>query len=167
MLYPRYAFQNSVLYIDQPEKYENLVRAGLLSYPVNFEFCPNDLNAALERLKISKPDLIISSLEFERGSVLEFVRKIRTELKSVPSIYISEPHLIEVQKQILKTGGAFDLVQRSDELDELIRKMDHAVRVSREFKKTRIESFIELHEASIEKGVTVIELLGSKEDALH
>ena len=131
MPYPQYAFQHSILYIDQPEKYESLVRSGLLSYPVNFEFCPNDLKAALNKIETSKPDLVISSLEFQSGSVLEFVEKVKNSLARTPAIYISEPHLLDIQKQIIKAGGAFDLIQRSSALDELIRKMDHAVRVTR------------------------------------
>ena len=168
MAYPRYSFQHSILFIDRPEKYEELVASGLLSFPVHFEFCPNNLASAVSSIEQTKPDLIIASLEFQDTTILEFIEKVKANLGRIPLIYISEPHLSDVQKQILKTGAAFDFAQRSNQPDDLICKMDHAVRVTREFKRSRGEAFIALHDESIEKGIPVSELLLQVgEDPLH
>ncbi len=167
MSYPRYSFQHSILYIDQPERYVAMVASGLLNFPVHFEFCSNDINEALARMKSGTHDLIISALDLQGGSVLDFIGKIKEKLAQIPAIYISEPHLLDVQKKLLKTGGVFDILQRAKLPDELFQKMDQAVRVTCAFKRTRAEAFIELHEASIKKGVPVVELLDPDDDSLH
>ena len=126
-----------MLYIDEPQKYETVLRSGLLSCPAYFEFCRNDVSLALNKIEEVKPDLIITALEFQEGSVLEFIEKIKSNLSRIPSIYISEPHLLDIQKKLAEsTGGTYEIVLRSNEPTELIQKVDQLVRVSREYRKT-------------------------------
>ena len=167
MPFPHFSFQNSVLFIDQQDQYENLIRGGLLSYPVHFEFCENSNSGdAIKRIESSKPDLIVSSMEFKDGSFLDFAHKIHNEMSKIPAIYITEDHLHEVQNKVLKMG-IFDLVTRDAAVSELIRKMNHAVMASKVFRKSRSESFIEMHEKSKEQGVAMASMFDSMLEQLH
>ena len=162
-MYPQYSFQHSVLIIDRLEKSESLIKNGLLTYPANFEFCAADYDLALKSVKRSRPDLLVISLDFEKGSSLEFAKKLREGFLTTPSIFLSEPHLLETQKEMLKLG-AFDLINHPQgEPAELIRRMDRAVKITRKL-KTRAESFIELHEESRNQGRAIAELLEEKNE---
>lgn len=162
MAYPRYSFQHSVLFIDQTTQTEAMIRQGLLSYPVHFEFCENRLSEALEKIETTRPDLIVSSLDFKEGSVLDLAKTLHHKPVKTPTIYLVDPTVSEMQQQVIKEGGVFDWVARGSDFSELLRKMNHAVMVSREFRKTRSESFIELHEESKATGLPVNELLLKK-----
>jgi DNA-binding NtrC family response regulator len=162
-MYPQYSFQNSILIIDQLTKSESLVKNGLLSYAANFEFCPADYDLALQSISKNKPDLMVISLDFEKGSSLDFAKELQKRYFSTPSIFLSEAHLFEIQQTVLKLG-AFDLIQHPDgHPAELIRRIDRAVRVTRKL-KTRAESFVELHEQSRTQGKVIAELLEEKNE---
>ena len=161
MTVPHFSFQSTVLVIDELSKSEALIRNGLLSYPANFEFCSSEFPEVMGSLSKSKPDLLVVSLEFQKGSVLDFAEKTRKEWANIPSIYVTEPHLLDMQKAVIRMG-AFDIIPRPTlDTSELIRKIDRAVRVTRKL-KTRAESFIELHEESRVKGIAVATLLDEK-----
>jgi DNA-binding response OmpR family regulator len=128
MSYPLYGFQHSVLIIDDFSKSAQMIRSGLLSYPTQFEFCPSEYEIAVERIHVLKPDLVVVSLEFIQGSVIDFVEKTRKNQPSLPSIFLTEPHLIEIQTAILSMGGEFNMIARpTAEPSELLHRMDRAM----------------------------------------
>ena len=129
-MYPQYSFQRSVLVIDDLRKSENLIRQGLLSYSAQFEFCQADYEKALSRVKDTRPDIIIVSLEFEKGSVLKFAEKMK-EWAHLPSILITEPHLLDIQQTVLKLA-AFEIIERPvNGPADLMSRMDQMTRIYR------------------------------------
>jgi DNA-binding NtrC family response regulator len=156
------AVPQSILLIDRPDKVESLVRSGILSCSVQIDFCMGRKRDALKRIEQSPPDLIISSLEYDDGNAIELVSEMQSKVGAIPSIFITEPAQLEMQKQLLKMG-AFDVVQRPFEMPDLMQKIDRAVRHSRGYgKKTRIESFLEyqkLTDESKTRGILVSELI--------
>jgi DNA-binding NtrC family response regulator len=158
----------SILVIEHPQKVETLLRSGILSCAVQIEFCMGKKTEALRVIERESPDLVISSLEYVDGNAVELVREMNAKFGSIPSIFITEPGQLDLQKQILKMG-AFDIVQRPFEMPDLMRKIDRAVRHARGYgKKSRIESFIEyqkLIEESQSRGILVSELIDLKTSA--
>ena len=156
------ALPPSILVIDHPQKVESLVRSGILSCSVQVQFCLGKKADAIKIIEQSAPDLIVSSLEYIDGNALELVHEMNSKLGAIPSIFITDPEQIELQKQVLKVG-AFDVVQRPFEMPDLMKKIDRAVRHSRGYgKKTRIESFLEyqkLTDESKSRGISVSELI--------
>jgi DNA-binding NtrC family response regulator len=138
MSYPRFSFQQSVLFIDDQTKFENLIRNGLLGLNAQYEFCPSRVSAALERLEAETPDLIVSTLDFKEGNVLEFVGKNRDFLSQVPSIYLSEPHTLDLEAELAKLGN-FNVMERKRDPLELIRKMAQVIAESIEKPKPRLK----------------------------
>ena len=126
MSQPRFLFQQSVLFIDDQPQFENLIRKGLLNFPAEYEFCPSRLSTALERLQGETPDLIVSSLDFKEGSVLELIRKTGGFLEKVPSLYLSEPHLADIEAEMAMMGR-FQILDRKAGPLELIRKMAQVI----------------------------------------
>ncbi len=126
MPYPRFSFQQSVLFIDDQSKFENMIRNGLLNLSAQYEFCPSRESAALAKLEKETPDLIVSTLEYKEGNVLDFVRKHQTFLGQVPSIYLSEPHLVDLESELVKLGG-FHVVERTRDPLDLMRKMAQVI----------------------------------------
>jgi CheY-like chemotaxis protein len=123
MSYPQYSFQHSVLVISDFGKSEKMIRGGLLSYPVQFEFCPGDYEKAIEKITHRQPDILVVSLEFQIGSVLEFIEKTRKNWAHVPSIFLSEPHLLEIQKAAMHLGATEIVPYPVSEAGELIHKI--------------------------------------------
>ncbi len=122
MSYPRFSFQQSVLFIDDQSKFENLIRNGLLGLNAQYEFCPSRVSTALERLEAETPDLIVSTLEYKEGTVLDFVGKHKEFLSQVPSIYLTEPHTVDLEAELAKLGE-FNVMERKRDPLDLIRKM--------------------------------------------
>jgi DNA-binding NtrC family response regulator len=137
MSYPRFSFQRSVLFIDDQTKFENLIRNGLLGLNAQYEFCPSRVSSALERLEAETPDLIVSTLDFKEGNVLEFVGKNREFLAQVPSIYLSDPHTVDLEAELAKLGS-FLVVERKRDPLELIRKMAQLIAESMDKPKPRL-----------------------------
>jgi two-component SAPR family response regulator len=128
MSQPRYGFQHSVLFIDDFSKTEQLIRSGLLFCPIQFEFCPNDYEIAMQKIVQVKPDLIVSSLEFKMGSVVEFIEKTRKNFSQLPAIYLTEPHLDHVQNSIFKWNEEINLIARpTSEPSELVKLMEKTI----------------------------------------
>ena len=130
MSQPRIPFGQSVLFIDDQTKFENLIRGGLFSYPAEYEFCPSRLSVALERFRGETPDLIVSTLEYNEGNVLELVRSSHAILERVPTVFVSEPHLADVEAQ-LALEGRFQVVERTMDPQTLIQKMAEVIAESR------------------------------------
>jgi DNA-binding NtrC family response regulator len=125
---PHYNFQRSVLVIDDLRKSETLIKQGLLSYPVHFEFCQADCDKAILKLSKNHHDLVIVSLEFEIGSILKFAEKMHQEWTNLPSIFMTEPHLLDIQKSLLKVA-AFEIIERPvNGPADLIHRMDQVAR---------------------------------------
>jgi DNA-binding NtrC family response regulator len=158
MMYPQYAFQHSVLVIDHLSNSELLVRGGLLSYPVNFEFCPGDQELALKKIIQSKPDLLLVSVEFEKGNILEFAQKTQELHSTLPAIFMTNPKLTEIQNSIVSLGAFDFILHPGSEPKELIRRMDRALSVTRKY-RNGTDSYRELREASRAKGRAIAELL--------
>jgi DNA-binding NtrC family response regulator len=121
MSYPRFSFQQSVLFIDDQNKFENLIRNGLLSLSAQCEFCPSRVSTAVERLQVEVPDLIVTTLDFKEGNVIDFVRNHRDFLEQVPSIYLAEPHLGDLEAELAKMGK-FEVMERKRDPLDLMRK---------------------------------------------
>jgi DNA-binding NtrC family response regulator len=138
MSYPRFSFQQSVLFIDDQSKFENLIRNGLLGLNAQYEFCPSRVSAAVERLEAETPDLIVSTLEFKEGNVIDFVGKHREFLAQVPSIYLSEPHTVDLEAELAKLGE-FNVMERRRDPLELIRKMAQLIAESIDKPKPRLK----------------------------
>jgi len=119
-------FQQSVLFIDDQTQFENLIRKGLFSLPAEYEFCPSRVSTALERLQGETPDLIVSTLDFKEGSVLDLIRKTHGFLDKVPSLYLSEPHLADIEAEMAMMGR-FTIMDRKTGPLELIRKMAQVI----------------------------------------
>ena len=122
----RFNFLQSVLFIDDQTKFENLIRGGLLTFPAQYEFCPSRVSTVLERLQGEVPDLIVSTLEFTDGSALDLIRKSNGFLEKVPSIYLSEPHLADVEAE-MALAGRFNVMERKSGPLDLIRKMAQVI----------------------------------------
>ena len=127
MSYPQYSFQHSVLVINDLGKSEKILRS-LLSYPVQFEFCPSDYDQAIAKLSQQKPDLIVVSLDFKKGSVIEFAKKARNTWANLPSLYLTEPHLIELQNTVQQLGEIEVISYPLADTSELMTKVDYMVR---------------------------------------
>ncbi len=138
MSYPRFSFQQSVLFIDDQSKFENLIRNGLLGLNAQYEFCPSRVSTALERLEAETPDLIVSTLEYKEGTVLDFVGKHREFLSQVPSIYLTEPHTVDLEAELAKLGE-FNVMERKRDPLELIRKMAQLIAESIDKPKPRLK----------------------------
>lgn len=140
MSYPQYSFQKSLLFIDDFTLSESFIRTGLLSYPVQFEFCPSRFGDAVRSLERRPPDILVVSLAFQEGLALDFAKKIHETLAHVPAIYMTEPHLESIQAEVLKLG-IVDICPRPQDASELIRRVNQAVHASneREFRKTQKE----------------------------
>jgi DNA-binding NtrC family response regulator len=138
MSYPRFSFQQSVLFIDDQTKFENLIRNGLLGLNAQYEFCPSRVSTALERLEAETPDLIVSTLEYKEGTVLDFVGKHREFLSQVPSIYLTEPHTVDLEAELAKLGE-FNVMERKRDPLELIRKMAQLIAESIDKPKPRLK----------------------------
>ena len=141
MSHPSLAFQQSVLFIDDQTKFENLIRGGLLSFPAQYEFCPSRVSTALERLQKETPDLIVATLDFSEGSILELVQKTKGFLETVPSIYLSEPHLADIEAE-MALHGCFHVMERNPDPLALIRKMSQVIaeNIHREKPRFRLNS---------------------------
>jgi len=126
MSHPSFAFQQSVLFIDDQTKFENLIRSGLFSFPAQYEFCPSRVSTALERLQKETPDLIVATLDFSEGSILELVQKTKGFLEHIPSIYLSEPHLADIEAE-MALHGRFNVLERNPDPLALIRKMSQVI----------------------------------------
>ncbi|MBU6155076.1 MAG: hypothetical protein KGP28_12295 [Bdellovibrionales bacterium] len=122
MSHPRFLFQQSVLFIDEQSQFESLIRKGLFSCPAEYEFCPSRLSKAYERLQGDTPDLIVSTLDFKEGSILELIRKTGGFLEKVPALYLSEPHLADIEAE-MSLLGQFNILDRKAGPLEIIRKM--------------------------------------------
>ncbi|NDF14809.1 hypothetical protein EB061_05750 [bacterium] len=119
-------FSQSVLFIDDQTKFESLIRGGLLSYPAEYEFCPSRLNTALERFRGETPDLIVSTLEYLEGNVLDLIRGSHGLLERVPAMFISEPYMADLEAQ-LALEGRFQVVERTMDSQVLIQRMAEAI----------------------------------------
>jgi hypothetical protein len=122
MSHSPFLFQQSVLFIDDQSQFESLIRKGLFSCPAEYEFCPSRFSKAYERLQGETPDLIVSTLDFKEGSVLELIRKAGGFLEKVPAIYLSEPHLADIEAE-MSLMGRFNILDRKAGPLEIIRKM--------------------------------------------
>ncbi len=137
MAHPPFTFQRSVLFIDDQTRFENLIRGGLLSFPAQYEFCPSRVSTTLERLEKETPDLMVVTLDFAEGSVLELVEKTRGFIETVPAIYLSEPHLADIEAE-MALRGRFQVMKRSPDPLALIRKMSQMILESESRPKTRL-----------------------------
>lgn len=159
------AAPQSILVIDHPQKIEKMVQSGLLSCAVQVQFCLGKKSDALKVIERDTPDLIISSLEYIDGNAAQLVAEMQAKVGVIPSIFITEPEQLELQKQVLKLG-AFDVIQRPYEIADLMKRIDRAVRHARGYgKKTRIESFLEyqkLADESKSRGISVSDLIELK-----
>ncbi|NDG83706.1 MAG: hypothetical protein EBX52_01540 [Proteobacteria bacterium] len=126
MEYPSFAFQQSILFIDDQTRFESLIRGGLLNFPAQYEFCPSRVATALERLEQETPDLIVATLDFSEGSILELVQKTEGFIENVPAIYLSEPHLADVEAE-MALRGRFMVMEREADPLSLIRKMSQLI----------------------------------------
>jgi CheY-like chemotaxis protein len=126
MSYPRFTFQQSILFIDDQTKFENLIRAGLFQLPAQYEFCPSRVSVALDRLQVETPDLIVSTLDFREGRVTDFIRSTQGQLASIPAIYLSEPHLADIEAEVALLGK-FQVMERQKDPLELLRKMSQVI----------------------------------------
>jgi DNA-binding NtrC family response regulator len=126
MIHPKFTFQQSVLFIDDQTKFENLIRNGLLNFPAQYEFCPSRVSTAMERLQSETPDLIVSTLDYREGNVLELIRGTNGYLEKVPSIYLSEPHLADLEAEVASLGR-FTIMERKADPLELVRKMAQVI----------------------------------------
>jgi hypothetical protein len=126
MSHPRFLFQQSVLFIDDQSQFENLIRKGLLSCPAEYEFCPSRFSKAFERLQGETPDLIVSTLDFKEGSILDLIRKTGGYLEKVPTLYLSEPHLADIEAE-MSLLGRFNILDRKAGPLEIIRKMAQVI----------------------------------------
>ena len=126
MIRSQFVFQQSVLFIDDQTKFENLIRNGLLNFPAQYEFCPSRVLTALDRLQNQTPDLIVSTLEFREGSVLDLIKSTRGYLNQVPAIYLSEPHLADLEAEVAAMGN-FEITERSADPLELIQRMARVI----------------------------------------
>ncbi len=126
MSHPRLLFQQSVLFIDDQSQFENLIRKGLFSCPAEYEFCPSRFTKAYERLQGETPDLIVSTLDFKEGSVLDLIRKTGGFLEKVPTLYLSEPHLADIEAE-MSLMGRFNILDRKTGPLEIIRKMAQVI----------------------------------------
>lgn len=95
------------------------------------------MSTALERLEAETPDLIVSTLEYKEGNVIDFVGKHRAFLNQVPSIYLSEPHTVDLEAELAKLGS-FNVVERKRDPLELIRKMAQLIAESMDKPKPRL-----------------------------
>jgi DNA-binding NtrC family response regulator len=150
MSYPRFSFQQSVLFIDDQSKFENLIRNGLLGLNAQYEFCPSRVSTALERLEAETPDLIVSTLEYKEGTVLDFVGKHKEFLSQVPSIYLTEPHTVDLEAELAKLGH-FNLMERKRDPLELIRKMAQLIAESIDKPKPRLKLVSSQSEEQVRK----------------
>jgi hypothetical protein len=137
MAHPSFTFQRSVLFIDDQTRFENLIRGGLLSFPAQYEFCPSRVSTTLERLEKETPDLMVVTLDFSEGSVLELVEKTRGFIETVPAIYLSEPHLADIEAE-MALRGRFQVMKRSPDPLALIRKMSQMIMEAESRPKTRL-----------------------------
>lgn len=126
MSQPRYSLNQSVLFIDDQTKFENLIRGGLFSYPVEYEFCPRRISTAVERFKGEVPDLIVATMEYLDGNVLDLIKNSQGYLDRVPAVFISEPYLADVEAQ-LALQGRYEIVERNIDPLSLIRKMAQVI----------------------------------------
>ena len=126
MSHPRFLFQQSVLFIDDQSQFESLIRKGLFSCAAEYEFCPSRVSKAYERLQGETPDLIVSTLDFKEGSVLDLFRKTNGYLQKIPALYLSEPHLADVEAE-MSLIGKFNILDRKAGPLEIIRKMAQLV----------------------------------------
>jgi CheY-like chemotaxis protein len=126
MSQPRYSLSQSVLFIDDQTKFESLIRGGLFSYPAEYEFCPSRISTAVERFKGERPDLIVTTMEFLDGTALDLIRSAPGYLERVPAVFISEPHLADLEAQLAQQGR-FQVVERAVDPLNLIRKMAQAI----------------------------------------
>jgi DNA-binding NtrC family response regulator len=150
MSYPRFSFQQSVLFIDDQSKFENLIRNGLLGLNAQYEFCPSRVSTALERLEAETPDLIVSTLEYKEGTVLDFVGKHKEFLSQVPSIYLTEPHTVDLEAELAKLGE-FNVMERKRDPLDLIRKMAQMIAESIDKPKPRLKLVSSQSEEQVRK----------------
>jgi DNA-binding NtrC family response regulator len=163
-------FQQKVLVVEQPARLEYLLRLGLLNFPVQMTFITNHREKVLHALETEQPDLLISTLQFADGTATDLIHDMEKKIGILPSIFITEPSTLEVQKQVLRLG-AFDLVPQPVQIDDLHRKMDHTLQVTRKLHhtKSRLESFIEYQNLFLESkklGISVSEYLELKKSGL-
>lgn len=93
------------------------------------------MGLALAKIEEVRPDLIISSLEITEGSALEFVKKIKAHAAQIPSIFLSEPHLVDIETKLMQTEGGLEVVSRSQGPIELIKKIEHVVTLTRDYRR--------------------------------
>jgi DNA-binding NtrC family response regulator len=162
-----YSAQSSILFVDHSNNIEQLVRNGMLAYPCYMQFSPDSREKALELIKRDPPDLIVSSLQLSDGTGLDLVREMQLKVGKLPAILIANeidnPQQSELKKEA-RRSGIFDLIEIPFDVQDLIRKMDRAVRATKAFRRqTRLESFVEyekLHSESQSKGILISDLLG-------
>ena len=126
MSHPTFAFQHSILFIDDISKSENFIRTGLLAYPVHFEFCAGTLEDAIQAIEKSTHDILVVSLQFQDGLVLDFAQHVQKHFHQVSSIYMVEQNLLQLQSQVLKYG-AMEVFPRPADASGLITHVESAV----------------------------------------
>jgi DNA-binding NtrC family response regulator len=171
MPFQQLGFQQKVLVVDQPAHLENLLRLGLLNFPVQMTFISNRRSSVVTALENEQPDLLISALQYEDGTAADLLHDIESKkLGLLPAIFITEPAHLEVQKQVLRLG-AFDLVQQPLQIEDLHRKMSHVMQVTGTFHhtKSRLESFVEYQKLFLESkklGISISEYLERQKNGL-
>ena len=165
---PHFGHPQSILFYDQPERIETLVKEGILGYPCQMSFYSGNRSEVIVRLKKDPPDLLISGLVHPDGNAIDLISELKSSVKMIPSIFIGGPEQAELHNQVLKLG-VFDVISYPVNIADLMKKMDRAVRVNGQGRsKTRAESFVEyskLHEESLKLGVPVNELIDLKKNA--
>jgi len=126
MAIPHLCFQQSVLFIDDQTRFESLIRGGLFNFPAQYEFCPSRVTSAFERLQYDTPDLIVATLDFSEGSILELLEKTGGFLQEMPAIFLSEPHLADIEAE-MALRGRFTLMERNPDPLDLILKMAQVI----------------------------------------
>jgi DNA-binding NtrC family response regulator len=126
MSQPKVSLSQSVLFIDDQTKFEHFIRGGLFSFPAEYEYCPSRISTAKERFKGETPDLIVATMEYLDGSILDLIQSSQGFLERVPAMFISEPHLADVEAELARSGR-FQVVERSIDPLDLIRKMAQVI----------------------------------------
>ena len=132
----------NVMVIDQPDQIEKLIRAGVFSCALALDFCENNRTQAVKKIEIFRPDLIISTLGYSDGTAIDFIHDLEQRGRKIPAMFLADPELENVKTEILKKGN-FEVINRSEEVTELLKRVDHSIRLQQHIRQpSRLESFV-------------------------
>jgi len=114
-----------ILIVDDDARIQHVLSILLKTYDHETITCSDPVKA-LELLKVTKVDLILSDIRMDRMNGLEFLRAVRAAFPELPVIMLTGFASVATATEVLALGG-FDYVTKPIKIDDLISTVQRAL----------------------------------------